>query len=235
MSDEGTKLSAAEAAKKAEEAIRNAEMLEKIARDAANAAAQAREEAEQAKGLAKEASKKTKATKAAESVKKAASLAQKDQSVDRKFVLDYLQKKAWDLHKQLDNIHDIRFEDDPPRVVMVVVPGPEGVEALSAPKLVHNGVEIPVELEVKKPASVMVGENVMDDAQNAIITEDEKPASEDDEVFHRSITGQAAKTLGVKEALGPHSMDQAAKQREAYAAWLKRHPGVKVHKGSGND
>lgn len=235
MSDEGTKLSAAEAAKKAEEAIRNAEMLEKIARDAANAAAQAREEAEQAKGLAKESSKKKKAQKAVELVKKVADLAQKDQAVNKKFVLDYLQKNAWDLHKKLNNVHDIRFEDDPPRVVMVVVPGPEGVEGIEVPKLIHNGVEVPVELEAKRPTSVMVGENITGDQENAIITEDEKSKNDDDEVFHRSITGQAAKTLGVKEALGPHSMDKAAKQREAYAAWLKRHPSVKVHKGSGND
>ncbi len=233
MSDEGTKLTAAEAAKQAEEAIRNAEMLEKIARDAAEAAAQAREEAEQAKQTAKESAKqKGKAKKAAESIKKAAELAQQGQEVDKSFVLSYLQKHAWDLHKKLDSVRDIRFEDDPPRVVLTVVPGPNGVG--EAPTLLHSGVQIPVELEVKKPSTVMVGENVMDDTENAIITEDEKPQAED-EVFHRSITGQAAKTLGVKEALGPHSMDKAAKQREAYAAWLKRHPAVKVHKGTDNE
>jgi hypothetical protein len=226
MGDEGTKLSAVDAAKKAEEAIRNAEMLEKIARDATQAAAQAREEAEQAKEQAKLATKKKK-EEIVESVKKVSEAVQKNKAVDRKFVLDYLQKHAWDLHRTLDNVFDIRFEDEPPRVVMVVVPGPDGPDAIELPKLMHNGTEVPVELELKKPAAVMVGENVMEETENAIITQDEDPKDKD-EVYHRSITGQAAKTLGVKEALGPHSMDQAAKKREAYEAWLKRHPSVKI-------
>jgi len=232
MSDE--KLSAAQAAKKAEEAIRNAEMLESIARDAAGAAAQAREEAEQAKGWAKESSKKKKVQKAVESVKKAASLAQKDQTISKEFVLNYLQKNSLDLYKKIDGVRDIRFENDPPRIVMVVIPGPNGIEAMETPTLIHNGVELTVELEAKKPSSVIVGENVTENKDSAIITEDEKFRGED-EVFHRSITGQAAKTLGVTEALGPHSMDTAAKHRKAYEAWLKRHPIVKVQKGSDND
>lgn len=225
MSNKGTKkTSAAEAASKAEEAIRNAEMLEKIARDAVDAAAQAREQAEQAKALAKDATKKKEVVESIKKVSKAA----ESQTVDRKFILDYLQKNAWDLQKRLDNVYDIRFEDDPPRVVMEVVPGPNGPESIQKPKLMHNGVEIEVELEFRTPGPVTVAEN---EEGKTIVTQDEQPDKEADEVYHRSITGQGAKALGVTEALGPHSMDKAAKQREAYQAWLKRHPGVKVHKG----
>lgn len=224
MNEKGTKLSATEAAKKAEEAIRNAEMLEEIARDAIGAAAQAREEAEQAKFMAKTVSKKRK--EADESVKKVASVVQKNKIVDKKFVLDYLQQHAWDLHNKLDNVFDIRFEDDPPRIVMVVVPGPGGIDAMESPQLIHNGIKLPVELKAKNLGSVMVGKNI---TTGEIVTEDETQDETKDEIYHRSITGDAAKTLGVTEALGPHSLDNAAKKREAYEAWLKRH---NIRKGS---
>jgi len=193
-----------EAARKAEEALRNAERLEKEAIEARAVAEKAMKEAKQ--------SGKSKKN-------------EKSNSLNRKFVLDYLQKNAWDLHKQLNNVNDIRFEDNPPRVVMVVVPGPNGTG--EPPSLVHNGVEIPVELEVKTPSTVMVGENI--NGKNSIITED-KVEKDDDEVYYRSVTGKAAETLGIKEAIGPHSVDKNSKQRKAYAAWVKRHSGVKIQK-----
>jgi hypothetical protein len=219
MSKEGTKLNAAEAAKKAEEAIRNAELLEQIARDAVNAAAQAREEAEQAKSLAKATSKKknkVETTKSKDDLTKS--------PVDKKFILDYIQNNALDLYGKMNNLLDIRFEDDPPRVVMVVMPVPGGLST-KAPELVHNGVKLEVEVEFRKPTSVMLGEN--ESTENSIITEDENSKNED-EIYHRSITGKAAEILGITEALGPHSLDKAAKQRESYEAWVKRHPAIKV-------
>ena len=219
MSDR-TKLTAAQAAKKAEEAIRNAEMLEKIARDAVEEATRAREEAEQAKALAKKSSKVEKVVEMAASTEMVV--------VDKKFILDYLQKNAWDLHKKLNNVYDIRFEDDPPRVVVVAVPGPNGPDAVEKPKLIHNGVEIPVEMEMKKPSPVVMRE---DEEGNAVVTQDEQTDPGADEVYHRHVTGKAAEVLGIGEALGPHSTENAAKQREAYQAWLKRHPGVKIQKG----
>jgi len=226
MSEE-KKPSAADVAKRAEDAIRNAEMLEMIARDAAHAAAQAREEAEQAKDLAKNTSKKKKkAQEALDSIQKAKSLKDKDSGADKKFILDYLQKNSWDLRRQIPNLYDIRFEDDPPRVVIEAVPGPGGPNAVKVPELIHNGVKLEVELRIKKPNAVMLGEGANSET-NTIITEDAKP-EEEGGTYHRSISGEGAKVLGITEALGPHSLDTASKNRESYAAWLKRHPSIKV-------
>jgi hypothetical protein len=226
MSNEGTNQNAAEAAKKAEEAIHKAEALEKTAREATSAAAQAREEAEGAKELAKNLSKKKKdrAEEAATSAKKAKNLSQNGQVVDKKFVLSYLQKNAFDLRRQIKNVCDIRFEDDPPRVIIEVLPSPSGIN-VKAPELNYNGVKLDVEMKIKKPVSVMVGKD--EDEKNTIIKEGEQEQSED-ETYHRSITGKSAEVLGITEALGPHSLDKAPKQREAYEAWLKRHPSIKV-------
>lgn len=128
---------------------------------------------------------------------------------DKKLILDFLQKKSWDLRRTITGVVDIRFEDEPPRVIFAVV-SPE----VKIPKLEHNGVEINFELEVRAAVptgTVSVGEDGTEDT-----------------AYHRSISGEGAKVLGVTEAVGPHSAStEAAKQRKAYEDWLKRHPGVK--------
>lgn len=73
-------------------------------------------------------------------------------TADKKVVLDFLQKKSWDLRKSNSNIADIRFEDDPPRVVITAVNEDEEFN------LEHNGLAIEVEVEK---------------ATNAIMTDDE--------------------------------------------------------------
>ena len=218
MTKKGTK-PAADAANQAEEAIKTAEMLEKIAKDAVDAAAQAREEAEQAKKLAKKATKKSKTEKVIST----------DDQVDRKFILNYLQSHSLNLFKKIGNLHDVRFEDDPARIVMVVVPGPSGV--VEIPKLIHENIEIPVEVEEKRPSSVTLVANTLDN-ESAIVSDNENEKPEEDETYHRSIEGKAAEVLGITEALGPHSANNPplAKNSEAYEAWLKRHPAVKVQK-----
>jgi hypothetical protein len=129
---------------------------------------------------------------------------------DKKQVLDFLQKKAWDLRKAIHGLIDLHYEDDPPRVIASVVSS-----EVKIPKLEHNGVEIAVEIEVRAaiPAgTVSLGED-----------------GSEDSVYHRSIAGDGAKALGIKDALGPHSVSngEGANKREAYEAWLKRHRAVK--------
>jgi len=126
---------------------------------------------------------------------------------DKKLVLAFLQKKSWDLRKTIPGVVDIRFEDDPPRVIFAAASS-----EVKIPELEYNGVKIDSELEVRaatKTGTVSVGEDGSEDG-----------------AYHRSISGEGAKVLGVTEAMGPHSSKEA-KQRAAYEAWLKRHPGIK--------
>jgi hypothetical protein len=226
-----------EAAKKAEEQLRKTREAEDTLSAARSAAAVAMEEVirvgREAEGLVtkvKEAQDilatiKLEAKVATEEAKMAGKREEKKEPLvtevvevseikptgaDKKLVLDFLQKNSWELRKNIKGVTDIRFEDDPPRVVFAVV-SPE--VKVPAP-LEHNGVEIAVELEVR-----------------AAISTGTIPLGEDGsegEIFHRSIAGEGAKALGIKDALGPHSAtSESVKKREAYEAWIKRHPGVK--------
>jgi hypothetical protein len=127
----------------------------------------------------------------------------------KKLILDFLQKKAWDLRKTIKGVVDVRFEDDPPRIVFAVVSSD-----VTIPRLEHNGVELKSELEIRAAVS----------ANTVALGED----GSEDSSYHRSISGDGAKVLGITEAVGPHSASsKESQERKAYQAWLKRHPGVK--------
>jgi hypothetical protein len=132
--------------------------------------------------------------------------------VTKSMVLDFLQKRAFDLRKTVRGLMDIRFEDDPPRVVFDVVSS-----EVKIPQLDYNGFTLPTEMVVKAVTGT----------GTTISVNDNDP--EKDEVYQRSIDGAGAKALGITEALGPQSM-AAAKKREALEAFWKRHPAVKVPK-----
>lgn len=129
-------------------------------------------------------------------------------TVDKKLILDYLQKHGWDLRKEIKDVYDVKFEDNPPRVVLVTL------SDMEAPNITHEGVKIPVEVEAK---SKIKGED------SAVVT-----TNEQDDVYHRSISGDAAETLHISEAQGPHSKENT--NTEAYKAWVKRHSAVKIQK-----
>ena len=200
---------AVEAAKKAEEALKEVQEAEKALAAAKLKAKVAAEEAKMAgKKEIKEEKKEPLITEVVEVTESKPS-----SGAGRDLVLDFLQKNAWDLRRTVIGLVDVRFEDDPPRVVCAVV-SPE----VRLPEFEHKGVKIDCELEVRAaiPAgTVPLGEDGSEDSP-----------------YHRSIAGEGAKALGIKDALGPHSAtSEGAKKREAYEAWLKRHPGVKVLKG----
>lgn len=200
--------SAADAAKLAEEKIRNAEMLKTIAEEANAAAEQAMQEAEEAKKAAK-ISTKTKASKAKASVEKASEAKKKmddnNEWASKSDILSYLQYNKLDLMRTTE-IKDLRLEEDPDRLVMVVYD-----ENSFIPDLMAGGKKIRVETELESKDMIVITE------------------PKEDEVFHKPLGTEAERALGISEAVGPHSKDQG-KNKKAYDAWLKRHAGVKVSK-----
>ena len=65
----------------------------------------------------------------------------KENSADKKTILDFLQKKSWDVRKNNSNIIDLRFEDNPPRIIVSTARDEEF-------NFEHNGKQLLTETEV---------------------------------------------------------------------------------------
>lgn len=75
----------------------------------------------------------------------------KENSADKKTILDFLQKKSWDVRKNNSNIIDLRFEDDPPRIIVSTARDEEF-------NFEHNGKQLLTETEVN--LNVMTSEEM---------------------------------------------------------------------------
>jgi hypothetical protein len=119
-------------------------------------------------------------------------------------ILDYLQHNSLDLCKKF-SLASARFEDDPPRLVLVVR------NKIDVPIILHKTVNIPVVLELEEGTVIMIEKN------EEVVAEKEKISDKMSEQFKTA--------MGIKEALGPIN-EKGTGTEQAYESWKKRHKHV---------
>ena len=147
-------------------------------------------------------------------------MSEKD-TIVKKLVLDYLQENALDLRRKFPTLIEASLGEEPARLILTFAsdqPAPT-VEDLK------ETFAFPVDIGTRESKAVVVTDNVEDttDHENVVAVETK---SEEDEIYHRTINDDGARILGVKEAVGPHSVKPV--DRDALEQWKKRHSGVKV-------
>lgn len=129
----------------------------------------------------------------------------------KKLILDYLQLHTWDLKSQIAELNELKFEDDPPRLVLCMVR-----EVDDLPKIEFMGRSLPVEIKI-------TGEPVVMKQDGEEMPSPEKhPTVKDDGLYHHNIDGSS-------EALGPFTKS-GIKNEKAMEEWKKRWPGVGIKK-----
>lgn len=141
----------------------------------------------------------------------------------KKAILNYLQLNGWQVRQKL-NLIDARLEENPFRLVLVAR---EELKTEEFDNLVHDGQTIPVEVQVVEVNPVLVTGNILAGGE---IEKESK--SNEDQVFHHEFSDQAKRIYNMKETVGPNATKDDVKgknKEEAFEAWKKRHPRVKVH------
>jgi hypothetical protein len=132
----------------------------------------------------------------------------------KKLVLDYLQLHKLDLISQIASLNEVKFEDNPPRIVLCLAR-----ETDDLPEIKFMGKLLPVE-------KVVTGEPVVlkHDKEQLPMPEKSSTAKDDGLFHHNDIEGH--------EAISPFSEPENTddKTKKAFEEWKKRWPSVKVDK-----
>jgi hypothetical protein len=123
-------------------------------------------------------------------------------------ILSYLQENALSLYRKY-GLLDARFEDNPPRIVL------ESDRNMEAPKLAHNGKDLPVEVVVvdirEKPIKPLAS------TANQPLENWKKRHGKATNIDTVLNSEQNPDTSSKKDAQNP----------SAYEAWVRRHSAVK--------
>lgn len=131
----------------------------------------------------------------------------------KKIILDFLQNKSYETIKKNTGVFDLKYIDNPDRILVTCS------DKNILTELEYKGTNLPLEYnEIDQKAIV-----IKDNKKTVGVTEVEKK----DEVFHREIGEEAAKSLSISEAIGPQSKTD---NKEAFKSWKKRHTMRKISK-----
>jgi len=132
----------------------------------------------------------------------------------KKLILDYLQLHAWDLTSKIAELNELKFEEDPPRLVLCMTR-----EVDDLPKIEFMGQPIPVEIRVTGEPVVLTHD------KEQLPTPEKHPTVKEDGLYHHNVEGS-------EEALGPFPKAGNKNERvsKAMEEWKKRWPGVGVKK-----
>ena len=140
----------------------------------------------------------------------------------KKLILDFLQENGWKLRKNVPGLSNARVEEDPVRLVLTVN------HDIGKPMLNHNGIDIPVELDIQEAKPIIMVESK--DGSGPEAETEVKQNKENDDVVHREFSDQARTVFNISDALGPHATEKDVNdlKSESYEAWKKRHKGINV-------
>lgn len=125
-------------------------------------------------------------------------------SVDKKNILEFLQKKKLDLYKQIPGFVDAELIEEKNKVKLLVKVGSDLAEK---PSISFKGKNIPIKIETVGGGGVLVNSVI----ENSPIEHNQNAKND---VFKVAL-------LPNEEAINPNS--SSPKNRASYEAWKKRH------------
>lgn len=153
---------------------------------------------------------------------------------ERDIIVEFLQQKALHLYQTTPGLLEVRYAEDPDRIIMTFSKNPE-----KEFKLTHKGKEIKTEIEVKSTSETISvsgqkdGKPVIEKVepiQDRKIQDENTPKTQGDpipESVPDFLTKEQQRSLGINEVLKPPFENAKAPNKSSFEKWQDRHKAIK--------